>query len=77
MTHFDIKIKDDTGTSYDFNARYAFACSNLEDVLFHLDTILRTAGFVFDNLEVTNKSTQEPGGEDVPHLDFDIEFDGE
>jgi len=75
MTHFEIKIKDDSGTSYDFNARYTFACSNLEDVVFHLDAILRTAGFVFDSIDIKKKSIHED--EDLPHLDFDVQFDGE
>jgi len=67
---FSIRSSYVSSSPFDFDSEYNFDVVHLDEAVFHIEAVLRAAGFVFDKLEVINDREEE----DLPQLDFDFEL---
>jgi len=66
---FLIKINYTKNSPYDFDMEYNFDVVHLDEAVFHMEAVLKAAGFVFDKLEVIKGEEEE-----LPQLKFDLEL---
>ena len=67
---FSIKSSYVNNSPYDFDSEYNFDVTHLDEAVFHMESVLHAAGFVFDRLEVINNKEEE----NLPQLNFDFEL---
>lgn len=69
---FSIKANYTKNSPYDFDMEYTCDVVHLDEAVFHMESVLKAAGFVFNRLEAIKDREEE-----LPQLNFDFEIIGD